>query len=109
MLRNLQPIGTDWKNKSDHLKATATAYWNAPEILNIENNLNIELKNPFDESKHDIFSVGLIALYCIDNKRFVNYKDKNEKNILNQCPKTLADYLELLAPDIPEILFNIIQ
>lgn len=63
----------------------------------------------FDSSLSDVFSLGLIALYCLDNKRFLTFKDKEGRNILNRCSKSLEKYLNILPTTIPYHFIDIVR
>lgn len=66
--------------------------WMAPEMRDIfENPLDVK-KRKTELSKLDVFSLGLIVLFCLDIKEFSN-KQLHPKGTLNIVEKDLVDYL----------------
>ena len=59
----------------------------APEMLMAEKSINF--------SKLDIFSVGLISLFCLDNQRFMKQSDMNKDKL------KLFDFLRTLRYNYP--------
>ena len=71
------------KNYKDITTQAGTPIWMSPEMLKANvSAVNLELP------KSDIFSLGLIALYCLDTKNF------NVQAKLNEDEKALDNYLE---------------
>jgi hypothetical protein len=56
----------------------------SPEMLKADFSSATDIQLP----KSDIFSLGLIALYCLDSKHFNNQKK------LNEDEKVLENYLD---------------
>jgi serine/threonine protein kinase len=63
---------------------TGTPKWMAPEMLRPDSVIASDVQ----QIKCDIFSIGLIALYCLDTKEF-NKKKEN----LNKSEAALEEYL----------------
>jgi hypothetical protein len=59
----------------------------APEMLTAQNSINF--------SKLDIFSVGLISLFCLDNQGFLKQSNLNKDNL------KLLDFLRTLRYNYP--------
>ena len=103
-------VGTFANKKPVSFKSEATAFWMAPELFDsVENSPPPASSNINNKSNCDIFSLGLIALYCLDNTRFKTYTNEDGKNILNRGHKTLAKYLKLLEKYIPACFLEFLR
>ncbi len=85
--------------------------WIPPEIINpyhLES--RSDKKTAFDEDpkKYDVFSLGLIALYCLDPKQFLDINNKFELRLIGS-PKLLADYLDNLEADLPPPFYYLLR
>ena len=90
-------MGTAYYKNLNSNKSVATAYWMAPELLESAQLQAFSSESPLDYQKCDIFSIGLIALYCFDFPLVITYSGKILKNMLNHSPKTMESYLNLIA------------
>ena len=98
--------GTAINCESDGSKAKATAFWAAPELKEI--NENSSQSAPLDLSKSDVFTLGLLTLFCLDYNRFIT-NQSDHKNILNQNESELLSYLDTIALKLPQAFFNILR
>ena len=78
-----------------------TEVWMAPEILLLKDKAEKPLK--VDVSKFDIFSLGLISLYCLDKEGFKKFKNIN----LNEIE--LNSYLESFTERVPPNFFYMMR
>ena len=80
----------DLKTLNQTYEGGITLFWTAPELRHIcfENN-----KKLFIFSKLDVFSIELLACFCLDKVNF-----ELEKKNLNKCKATLDDYLIKTEP-----------
>ncbi len=90
------------------LEANFTPLWMAPELLAMSESPSSTSECLIEYSKCDIFSIGLIALYCIDHHRFKSYQEKilDKTNRFNINPDRLESYLNLLSRQFPHSLIN---
>lgn len=91
---------------TDQATIAGTQPWMAPEVI-----LNY-VKDPEDRTlfnkalpKTDIFSLGLITLYCLDLDEFRKYKHKNiDENVLKKYLDSFQDRKKL-----PEEIFDLLK
>jgi hypothetical protein len=62
-----------------------------------------------DKSKCDVFSVGLLALFCFDPLGFETYKDKNGGNLFNQSHSSLDIYFCNIGRNFPPCFRGLIR
>ena len=93
-----------WNYQHYQHTANASAFWAAPEWL--EFNPWLDSEESLNNSKCDVFSMGLLFLYCIDNKRFNNFLQKNK---LNRCQSTLENFLDELELKLPTNFCRILR
>ena len=93
-------------SKADFIQSLSsevgTPDWMAPELASLLQRNHAESKM-IDFSKVDVFSLGLITLFCLDKKKFVTLKQ------LNLDEKLLHDYLETFRDKIPIPFYYILR
>jgi serine/threonine protein kinase len=73
-----------------------TPEWMAPEMIKPDTDTALNVQ----QFKCDIFSIGLIVLYCLDTKEFIKNQDK-----LNKSEAALESYLDEFRIRFPDKRF----
>ncbi len=95
----LGDIGTEPCENLIGTKANATAFWKAPELLT-------PFTSPLiDFLKCDIFSLGLIVLYCIDSPLFIS---RNHPRYFCDILRQMLSYSPTTRPTF-ETLYEHVQ
>jgi serine/threonine protein kinase len=79
-----------------------TIQWTAPEILGLKKN---QQAPKIDYSKIDVFSLGLLSLFCLDSHRF------QDQTGLNHDPAAMQNYLSSLNlhPSLVDLLTRLLS
>ena len=91
------------------IKCEGTIDWMAPELRLVEGEISSSSKKT-DYYKVDVFSLGLVTLYALDNENYSNMKSKynsdkkQNKGVkwLNHDEQLLKNYLMDLKEKIPD-------
>ncbi len=82
------------------------AFWSAPEIYHSFGSSELLLKSISSLCRCDIYSIGLIALYCIDNQRFLALKEKYNTKVSSEV---LNNFFALLSLEFPAELCELLR
>jgi serine/threonine protein kinase len=96
----------DFLNENERKKTKSSLSskldWMAPELL--RKSLNYDSTPILDLHKLDIFSLGLLALYCLDPEQFRSFKGS-----LNKDEKSLLSFLDGLRGKISPPFFYMLR
>jgi serine/threonine protein kinase len=90
------------EKKKTKISISSKFDWMAPELL--KKNLNQDSTVVLDMHKLDIFSIGLLALYCLDPQEF-----RNAKGLLNKDEKKLLNFLDNLKSKLSPPFFYMLR